>query len=68
MNVFCLLYGHTWVHEAEEARVRWNNNKDLNQLLRNKTEGGDEGELQEPRFFRRCVRCGERRPWSEQSA
>jgi len=60
MKFFCLLYGHTWVHEVDTPKVQWNNNKDLNELFP-KSEG-------EPEFFRRCLRCGDRRPWSEKSA
>jgi len=60
MNFFCLLYGHTWVHEAQDAKVRWNSNKDQNEL-----QPTAEGE---PKFFRKCVRCGQREPWPEKSA
>jgi hypothetical protein len=55
MNFFCRIYGHTWVHEADTPKVAWNNDKSLSELFP-KSEG-------EPTFFRRCVRCQERRPW-----
>lgn len=59
MNIFCKLYGHTWVHHTETKKVQWNNDKSLSELFP-KSEG-------EPQFFRRCVRCGEMRPWKQET-
>ncbi|MCB9915438.1 MAG: hypothetical protein H6828_09855 [Planctomycetes bacterium] len=55
MSIFCRLYGHTWIHDVESPKIRWNTDKDQVELHAT-VEG-------EPRFFERCVRCGERRPW-----
>lgn len=57
MNIFCRLYGHTWIHETQAPKVSWNNDKSLVELFP-KSEG-------EVEFFRKCVRCGEQRPWKE---
>ncbi len=55
MNFFCRIYGHTWIHETQTPKVAWNNDKSLKELF-----PSFEGETE---FFRRCVRCGEQRPW-----
>jgi hypothetical protein len=55
MNIFCTLYGHTWIHEAQDPKISWNTDKKQVNLTAT-VEG-------EPRFNRLCVRCGERRPW-----
>jgi hypothetical protein len=61
MKIFCRLYGHTWLHESEHPKITWHNDKSGTEL-KIATEG-------EPTFYRRCVRCGERQPWSpEESA
>ncbi len=57
MNFFCRFLGHTWVHEAVDPKIGWNNDKDQIELQITATA--------KPEFHRRCVRCGERRPWSE---
>ena len=60
MKFFCRLYGHTWIHEAEDLKTSWNTDK--KQVNLDITAEG------EPRFFRRCVRCGERHPWESPRA
>lgn len=50
MNVFCLLFGHTWVPETRAPKVRWNTTKD-GQVL-NPT-AGDEA-IQHLLLCRRC--------------
>ena len=54
MNVFCRLFGHTWIPETRAPSVRWNTTKD-GQVL-NPTVG-DEG----IRHLEVCRRCGEER-------
>lgn len=56
MNIFCLLFGHTWIHVAEDPKTRWSCNK-AGSLL-DATPAG------EPRFFEQCRRCGKRRDWA----
>ena len=54
MNVFCLLFGHTWVQETRAPIVRWNTTKDGHVL--NPTVGT------EPiRHLEVCRRCAEER-------
>lgn len=53
MNLFCMILGHTWVHEAQNPDLRWNTSKGLTEL--EATELGDPY-----RFILRCQRCGER--------
>ena len=55
MNIFCRIFGHTWIHDVDEPKIAWNNDKGLVEL--HATSDG------EPRFYERCVRCQERRPW-----
>jgi len=62
MNFFCRIFGHTWIHATEGPKVQWNNDKGLVELFPKVVEGS-EGEEAEVRFLRRCVRCGEERPW-----
>ena len=58
MKIFCRLYGHTWIHETDQPKVTWHNDKSGTELQMS-TEGT-------PTFYRRCVRCGERRPWASE--
>ncbi len=62
MKFFCRLYGHTWIHETQTPKVSWNNDKGLVELFPKSEEGA------QPQFFRRCVRCGEQRPWDQKGA
>lgn len=57
MNVFCRLFGHTWIPETRVPTVRWNTTKDGHVL--NPTVG-DEG----IRHLEVCRRCAEERPAS----
>ena len=50
MNLFCKLFGHTWVHQSENVKISWNNTKKQNELVM-KTEG-------KPKFWLECHRCG----------
>jgi len=60
MNVFCRIFGHTWVHKVEDPKIRWTNAKNLSEL--NLTASG------EPRFYLECVRCKEERDWNSPEA
>lgn len=60
MNIFCRLYGHTWVHEVQSPKIAWNTDKDQVEL-----HATPEGE---PVFSERCIRCGEQRPWKAKAA
>lgn len=54
MNVFCRLFGHTWIAETRSPSVRWNTTKDghvLNPTI------GEEAIL----HLEVCRRCGEER-------
>ena len=50
MNVFCLLFGHTWVPETRAPQVRWNTTKDGHVL--NPTVGSET--IQHLEVCRRC--------------
>ena len=52
MNVFCRLFGHTWVPMTEAPSTRWNTTKDGHIL----TASNGEAEI---RHFQRCRRCDE---------
>ena len=54
MNVFCRLFGHTWVPETRSPSVRWNTTKD-GQVL-NPTIGDEAVQHLEV-----CRRCNEER-------
>jgi hypothetical protein len=54
MNVFCRLFGHTWIPETRAPAVRWNTTKDGHVL--NPTVAGEE-----IRHLEVCRRCGEER-------
>ena len=54
MNVFCRLFGHTWIPGTDAPSPRWNNNKD-GHILEASVED------QEVRHFFECRRCGERK-------
>ena len=52
MNVFCRLFGHTWVHKTDNPKISWNTNeKTLAELELTASA--------EPRFWLECQRCGE---------
>ncbi len=53
MNVFCRLFGHTWIPITETPKVSWNTGDD-GLVLHAKSQG-------EVEFFDECVRCRERR-------
>lgn len=53
MNFFCRLFGHTWVHKADDPKIRWSTAKNLSEL--EMTPAG------EPRFYLECARCKEQR-------
>jgi len=58
MNFFCRIYGHTWVHEAQDPKISWNNDKGQVQL--HPIAHG------EPEFLKRCQRCGDHEPWKKE--
>ena len=51
MNFFCRLFGHTWSHRTENPRISWNTAKNLSEL-------DHTTEVEEPRFWLECARCG----------
>ncbi len=55
MNIFCRIFGHTWIHDVEDPKIAWNNDKGQTELFATAES--------EPQFFELCVRCQERRPW-----
>lgn len=61
MNVFCCLFGHTWVHKVDEPKIRWTTNAKNLSVLEPTVEG-------EPRFYLECARCKERREWDSEEA
>ena len=60
MNVFCRIFGHTWVHKVDEPKIRWTNAKNLSELEHSVTG--------EPRFYLECARCKEERDWHSDEA
>ena len=53
MNIFCRLFGHTWVHKCDDPEI-----------VKTASESQHEMELtakSEPVFYHQCARCGERR-------
>ncbi|HED66291.1 MAG TPA: hypothetical protein ENJ09_12140 [Planctomycetes bacterium] len=54
MNLFCRIFGHTWVPEIETPQVRWNTTKDM--VVLEPTVDG-----QGIRHLEVCRRCGEQR-------
>jgi len=54
MNVFCRLFGHTWLPETRTPEVRWNTTKDGHILT--STAFGDG-----IRHVEICRRCGDER-------
>jgi hypothetical protein len=57
LNIFCRIFGHTWIHAVDEPKIAWNAGKDQVEL-----HASFEGQTQ---FFEECVRCRERRPWKQ---
>ena len=55
MNVFCRLFGHTWIPETRVPSTRWNTTKAGHTLA--PTIGAEE-----VRHLELCRRCGEERP------
>ena len=55
MNIFCRIFGHTFVHKVEEPKIRWTTSKNLSEL--DQTVSG------EPEYYLECVRCGLRKDW-----
>lgn len=55
MNIFCRIFGHTFVHKVDDPKIRWSNTKTLSELVQT-TEG-------EPEFYTECARCGDRGEW-----
>ena len=53
MKLFCRLLGHTWVHKADDPKIRWSTAKNLSEL--------DMHPAGEPRFYLECARCKEQR-------
>ena len=53
MNIFCRIFGHTWVAVTDTPKISWN--ADEAGFVLNATAAG------EVRFFDECVRCRERR-------
>ncbi|MFT5050237.1 MAG: hypothetical protein ACI8QZ_001636 [Chlamydiales bacterium] len=52
MNIFCRLFGHTWVHQSEDPKISWNTGKSLSEL--HLTVDG------EYKFWLECQRCHDR--------
>ncbi|HEV8114052.1 MAG TPA: hypothetical protein VGR31_14870 [Planctomycetota bacterium] len=53
MNLFCRLFGHTWVHQSENPKIRWTAAENMSEM---QMQGP--GEV---RFWEECARCKERR-------
>ncbi len=54
MNVFCRIFGHTYVASTEAPEPRWNTTKAGVVLVQTAPAGA-------PRYFEQCRRCGEQR-------
>jgi uncharacterized metal-binding protein YceD (DUF177 family) len=55
MNFFCRIFGHTWVPQSENPKIRWTNAKNLSELEMTVTG--------EPQLYLACARCKERKPF-----
>lgn len=53
MNLFCRLFGHTFVYHTTEPKIRWTTSKQMNELEQTVTG--------EPEAYLECARCGERK-------
>jgi len=53
MNLFCRLFGHTWVHQADNPKIRWTPAENMSEMVML-----SEGPV---RFWEECARCKERR-------
>jgi hypothetical protein len=53
MNLFCRLFGHTWVHQTDNPKIRWTAAENMSEMHMQ-----SEGEV---RFWEQCARCKERR-------
>jgi hypothetical protein len=60
MNLFCRLFGHTWLHKVDEPKIRWTTAKNMSEL-----EATVDGA---PRFYLECARCKDRRGWDDPEA
>ncbi len=56
MNIFCRIFGHTWVPQTEDPVIRWNTETKKGLTLIPTAKG-------EPHFYEECARCHERREW-----
>jgi hypothetical protein len=54
MNLFCVLFGHTWTPGADNPKTAWNVDAD-GQLLKATPAAA-------VTFYEECVRCRNRRP------
>ncbi len=53
MNLFCRLFGHTWVPQADNPKIRWTAAENMSEMQM-VTEA-------EVRLWEQCARCKERR-------
>ncbi len=56
MNIFCRIFGHTFVHKVTGPNIRWATTKNLSEL--SQVAAG------EPEFYTECARCHERGEWA----
>lgn len=53
MNLFCRLFGHTWVPRSDNPKIRWTAAENMSEM-----QMESKGEV---RLWEACARCGERR-------
>ena len=53
MNIFCAIFGHTWVPRTEDSNPQWNTTKKMNVLM--------PATDRTTRYFDACQRCNEER-------
>ena len=53
MNIFCRLFGHTWVYKSLDAKIRWS-------AAKNMAEMDQTSDIDGPQAFLECARCAER--------
>ncbi len=60
MNVFCRIFGHTWLPVTEAPEPQWNTTKEGHVLAASGHAPAASSNGDSVRHFQECKRCGER--------
>ena len=52
MKLYCRMFGCTWIHKTNNAKISWNTTKKQTELVMTTDE--------EPKFWLECHRCGQK--------